>query len=226
MKKRLYYFTSEEHAMNNIFKKRMKISLLNYLNDPFELLSINNSDPNLYDFINKHKTGLSYTHGLICFSESCKSPLMWGHYADNHKGICLGFDVDTKSPEYKEFVKVIYKKEKVHFKIEQLEEGFNKKLIKFKDISWEYEREWRALVTLKGKDQLSHDLYFKQFTSSLKLKEVIYGIRGHVNKDLLMHAVRPNIWDELKKDYIEVFKSSMSRDYFRIEKSKQFDLLH
>jgi hypothetical protein len=29
---------------------------------------------------------------ITCFSEECDHPLMWGHYADSHKGVCLMFE--------------------------------------------------------------------------------------------------------------------------------------
>lgn len=37
------------------------------------------------------KQAESQTH-IACFSESCDSSLMWGHYADSHKGFCLEYD--------------------------------------------------------------------------------------------------------------------------------------
>lgn len=30
--------------------------------------------------------------GVCCFSLDPKSILMWSHYSDNHKGVCLKFD--------------------------------------------------------------------------------------------------------------------------------------
>lgn len=36
---------------------------------------------------------MSEKYGLLCFCETWQSPLLWNHYADRHKGICLGFDV-------------------------------------------------------------------------------------------------------------------------------------
>lgn len=29
--------------------------------------------------------------GILCLSEKCDIPLMWSHYADEHKGIVIGF---------------------------------------------------------------------------------------------------------------------------------------
>jgi hypothetical protein len=35
---------------------------------------------------------LSKKHGICCFSEKYNNHLMWSHYADNVKGVCLVFD--------------------------------------------------------------------------------------------------------------------------------------
>lgn len=37
------------------------------------------------------KQAESETH-IACFSECCNSSLMWGHYADSHKGFCVEYD--------------------------------------------------------------------------------------------------------------------------------------
>ena len=31
--------------------------------------------------------------GLLCFSKNWDNPVQWAHYADKHRGLCLGFDV-------------------------------------------------------------------------------------------------------------------------------------
>ena len=38
------------------------------------------------------KDGIRDNIKMVCLSESIKSPLMWAHYADNHKGFALGYD--------------------------------------------------------------------------------------------------------------------------------------
>jgi len=42
------------------------------------------------------KEQINENKGLICFSKSWSNPLMWGHYAEKHAGMCLGFDVPDK----------------------------------------------------------------------------------------------------------------------------------
>ena len=36
---------------------------------------------------------------MLCLSKTYKNPLLWGHYADKGKGICLGFCVNDKSKD-------------------------------------------------------------------------------------------------------------------------------
>jgi hypothetical protein len=94
---RVYYFTDEEFALSNIINERIKVSLLDDLNDPYEFLSVDLSDK---DFRKSFKSGrdqAAKTAGVICFSKSWKNPLMWGHYGNKHKGICLGFDVEDEN---------------------------------------------------------------------------------------------------------------------------------
>ena len=31
--------------------------------------------------------------GVLCFSRGWHNPLLWSHYGDKHRGVCLGFDV-------------------------------------------------------------------------------------------------------------------------------------
>lgn len=35
-------------------------------------------------------------HGITCFTKKNDNILMWSHYADSHKGICIGFEWDEK----------------------------------------------------------------------------------------------------------------------------------
>ncbi len=38
------------------------------------------------------KDGIRERTKMVCLSESINSPLMWAHYADNHKGFAIGYD--------------------------------------------------------------------------------------------------------------------------------------
>jgi hypothetical protein len=40
---------------------------------------------NTRDDLNREK-------GLVCFSADWRNPLLWAHYSDKQKGLCLGFE--------------------------------------------------------------------------------------------------------------------------------------
>lgn len=105
---RLYQFNSAKHSLSNIRNRRLKISKINELNDPFDCKPARDPEALLNGLLEDHWSNLANAIGILCFSEDWKQPLMWGHYADSHRGICLGFDVvdsgtaihvDYSSPE-------------------------------------------------------------------------------------------------------------------------------
>ena len=87
---RVYHFIKLEHGLDSLRDKRLKISLINEANDPFEFLAINLAEPDCREKMQNVKNELAKQCGILCFSAHWNSPLLWAHYADNHKGICLG----------------------------------------------------------------------------------------------------------------------------------------
>src|SRR5262245_59683864 len=90
---RAYYFTSTQYGIENLRKRRIKISRLQELNDPFELLSTELSTEILRIAFSESMRQWSEMFGVICFSQSSANPLLWSHYGDRHRGMCLGFDL-------------------------------------------------------------------------------------------------------------------------------------
>lgn len=93
----------------------------------------------------------------ICsFSANNDSLLLWSHYADEHKGICIEYDL-TKDDKIRPFLQPIVYSDKI-FKIGLLEElhllrKIGSTLIKSKD--WEYESEWRYTPFRQGPEFLN-----------------------------------------------------------------------
>jgi len=134
---RAYYLTTSAYAISNIALRRIKISRFQDLNDPFELLAVNLAEKTTRKKFRKMKDEINAKTGLICFSKNWKNPLLWGHYADKHSGIALGFDIpDTLllpviyAPK---LIKVSYDK-----KTGKPTKDVSDKLIrtKFKDWNW------------------------------------------------------------------------------------------
>jgi hypothetical protein len=118
----LYRFLSCDHALNVMKDRQLKVSLIRELNDVYDcepiLLSNSGSDlpPNLVDWESEPTLRVAQKRlGLLCFSKTYKSPLLWGHYADHAKGIALGFDPDHFS--LKDPITVSYKGKRPTFRI-------------------------------------------------------------------------------------------------------------
>ncbi|MGF1700414.1 DUF2971 domain-containing protein [Photobacterium makurazakiensis] len=91
---RVYHFVREEHVESTLRSKHLKISELMELNDPFEFLGVELSSKKIRYALNKTKEQLSKIRGILCFSGNWNNPVQWAHYASNHKGVCLGFEID------------------------------------------------------------------------------------------------------------------------------------
>lgn len=85
----VYHFLNSHYGLEDIRERRLKISRIMELNDPFEFLGVDLSDRQFRKAMKKTKAQLSKTKGLLCFCKTWRNPLLWGHYADKRRGICL-----------------------------------------------------------------------------------------------------------------------------------------
>ena len=151
---RVYHFVNKEYGLDNIRRRRLKIATLNELNDPFELFGVEFSEPSLRTAFRVMKNELAQNRGLLCFSKGWSNPVQWSHYADKHKGLCLGFDV----PDI-HLGKVNYSRNRLVADIEklkktrQLSEKLLTKMMFTKYYHWKYENEVRSFVTLDEVDE-------------------------------------------------------------------------
>ena len=83
-------------------------------------------------------------YGICCFSHSYNSQLMWAHYAEQHKGICVGFDTNLLKTDGVEFRDINYRLVPPTVNILGTEEEFLQQASS-KYIEWSYEKEIRAI---------------------------------------------------------------------------------
>ncbi|TYA78668.1 DUF2971 domain-containing protein [Seonamhaeicola marinus] len=79
---------------------------------------------------------------MACFSTKKNCPVMFAHYADNHSGVCLEYEVDIR-----DFFKVNYVENYPKLQIFNPDQNLiikNRMLTKHKD--WEYESEYRLIL--------------------------------------------------------------------------------
>ena len=194
---RLYYFTPSQFGLEAVRDRRLKAARVAALNDPFELQSVL-SGPGTGNNFKGLKQLIDTDQALLCMSASWRHPMMWAHYAGNHTGLCLGFDVDDDV-----FVPVRYVNERTPSAEFDPKDGESVQdaglrlidhLLRTKFDAWAYEREYRSYLNLEGRDPVS-GLHFVSFEPAMKLKEVIVGLRS---------AVQPWQLAELLKDRPEV----------------------
>jgi len=176
---RLYYFVSANYGIENIIKRRLKVARLNDLNDPFDFMCVDMSDREIRRAFNKTLSDLSETKGVLCFSRAWDNPVLWSHYGDKHKGICLGIDVPDEM-----VIIVNYEPKRLQVDIRkdfnegEIGEKMMRRVLATKFEDWQYEDEIRVFVDLKESDSKT-GLYYKDFGEDLLLKEVIIGPKCH-----------------------------------------------
>ena len=87
---------------------------------------------------------------ITCFSEINNSSLMYSHYSDSHKGICLQFNI-TDDTFYQTLYSVHYEKEIPCIRyFKQTPESLIKLQLSTKQSEWSYEKEWRIINPSKA----------------------------------------------------------------------------
>jgi hypothetical protein len=95
---RAYKFLDAQYGLKTIGERRLKLSRVSDLNDPFELRSFDVTDIVLRRTFLATSKDVDQEKGLLCFSADWKNPVIWAHYSEKHRGLCLGFEI----PEMKE----------------------------------------------------------------------------------------------------------------------------
>lgn len=209
---RVYHFISSEHGLENIRRRRMKIALIDQLNDPFELLGVASKSASTRQLYRVLKADLSEYMGILCFSASWKNPVQWSHYADHHRGLCLGFDVSAV------LHKVRYAKHRIRPKMHLMKaesikaEAHVREIIGTKFNHWRYEQEHRLFVQLKEKDE-STGHYFFDFNNEVRLREVIVGPLSAISRAEIAEAV-----GDLRS--VRIFKSRLAFRTFEVVRQR------
>jgi hypothetical protein len=90
---RLYHYLEAKWALDDIRRRRLKVSYIPDMNDPYELKSARFNDGTSQMALEQTMAENAEKYSGLCFSRSWNNILMWSHYAEKHKGICLGSDV-------------------------------------------------------------------------------------------------------------------------------------
>jgi hypothetical protein len=179
---RVYKFLTAHFALKSLYEKRLKISLIRDLNDPFDLLPFDLGDRSHRVAAQATRKFLSPHQGLLCFSAGWSDPVIWAHYSDKHKGICLGFEVPDAFVE-----RVEYEPGRIPFP-ESPDQDDMKRMLRTKFANWAYEKEIRMWTDLSEHED---GIYYKDFGDDLRLMEVIAGAECSVPEHAFQRALVP-----------------------------------
>ena len=188
---RVYKFRCLKYGLQSLNQQRLKVATLTDLNDPFELCAV---DLREKGFRKNHKTELkklSKIRGFVSFSKDWSNPVLWAHYADSQKGLCIGFDVPEEHIFEMQYLNERVKRETIAEKLAKTDVTTNDVRELFaKSTHWAYEEEfriWYDLNTLKHEKESG--LYFSTFSENLKPVEVIVGPACDVESNVIEKAL-------------------------------------
>ena len=186
----LYKFCSAKTALAILETHAVQLSSVKSFNDPFEgQFGVNwGSDEDLRRHIEQYHPGnpgmyekgierkrkfpnkpppdvveMVAQMGVSCFSEIKEDPLMWGHYADKHKGVCIGFRYKNLLVHMKEVymqteVSCLLKKVSYSDEFPMWEYGmgnYGTNIPAMKASCWKHEKEWRIVALASANKFLS-----------------------------------------------------------------------
>ncbi len=213
---RVYRFINRKYGLAALGQRRLKVAIINELNDPFELLGFASNDPKLRQKFVETKDELAQSQGLLCFSGHWRNPVQWSHYADGHRGLCLGFDVTA------ELMPVTYTAKRLKPDMAAIEAGGDvaeeqmRQMLTTKFSHWRYENEHRLFATLEEKDK--NGLYFFGFCKQLALREVIVGCKSTISRAELAEAL-----GDMAR-HVEVIKARRAFQTFRVVRQRSGEL--
>ncbi|MGE6213478.1 DUF2971 domain-containing protein, partial [Comamonas aquatica] len=149
--------------------------------------------------------------GILSLSEVPDNILMWSHYSDQHRGICIELErkKDNDLSDNNITLPVRYSLKKPIITIDEHssasgddEKEIRRSLIYTKSIDWNYEREWRAV-----KDEGN-----KAYKLNSKIKTIIFGTKTPE------HSIKTifELLTKIKKE-VRFRKARLKDDDFGIE---------
>ncbi|SIQ00471.1 DUF2971 domain-containing protein [Aeromonas veronii] len=185
----LYKYYSDSLDEGYFNDPTMKLSTTPKLNDPFEFSvakeikelyknhQLKNLDSSLSRFFNSIIADcnieliLSST-GVISLTETHRNKLMWAHYANEHKGLAIGYktdmfdeiDINNLHKDYfcsLQPVKINYDSKRFDYidklDSECIEKDLVKKILTTKSDEWIYEKEHRYIIPIQYCDKFLFD---------------------------------------------------------------------
>lgn len=164
------------------------------------------------------------TQALIsCFSKKNNSILMWSHYSNSHKGLCI--EIEEDRPDFKD---VIYSKKRAQFnlidivkrilgadflntKVDLTDENYNYSILKpffTKSNDWDYEEEVRCVLSSNNPIIEGFEIYDCLPYLHVKISKIYVGI--NIKDDDLNEVLKLATARDIPVVYMQKHKSDFA----------------
>lgn len=151
---------------------------------PEQAFEIKRKDKEAFELFRKGTYEAIQKLGIYSLSSIKTDILMWGHYADSHKGFCIEYERSFDNFLGLEAEPVVYKKKIPSLSAKDFDKESDSylKLILTKSRHWSYEKEWRIL-RIEGN---------RSYKFPCKIRSIIFGLKMSRRNRLTIRKIFKN----------------------------------
>jgi hypothetical protein len=149
---------SRDHTRRAIVDTEVYFSRCTQFNDPFDCrLNVRGETD---DKLRRQMDTVTESIGIFCLSECKGNLLMWSHYGDAHRGLCLEYSTSEGSLFGCSLDQVSYTDAYSELSVtDNIDLNWTRTYLSTKSDDWKYEKEWRIFYHTAGVHQApSEDL--------------------------------------------------------------------
>ncbi len=215
----LYKYVSLNRVVDILDNHRLYLNDGNNLNDPFEVTVTDEKMKKV-----RHIEGLH----ILSLTSSYRNKLIWSHYTDSHKGVCLTVKVPNnlvypvcystkrvyEDSDIDKIISSSKRKTKKNVAKDFSLLNTNKKIAYIKDKKWEYEKEYRVVFDKDDEAGLIHQ--DNKWFMSVKITNIYLG----VNFDKNEREIKEKIMDACKRNNITMTQMVLSLSDYSLNVKK------
>lgn len=215
----LYKYVSLERVPDILDNHRLYLSDGKNFNDPFEITVTDKKNHSI-----RHIEGLH----ILSLTNSFRNKLIWSHYTDSHKGVCITVKVPNnvvypicystkRIYEDSDIDDIISSSTKITKK--SVEKDFSllskdKKIAYIKDKKWMYEKEYRVVFDKSDEDGLIyHD---GKWFMSVKITNIYFGANFERNKV----EIQRKIIEACERNKVKITQMVLSDTDYSVKKKR------
>ena len=189
----LYKYVSLNYVVDILDNHRLFLNDGKNFNDPFEITITDKSNGTT-----RHINGLH----ILSLTNSYRNKLIWSHYTDSHKGVCLTIQVPNQlvypicystkrvyeDSDIDDLIEHSTKKAKKSLRCDFSVLTKDKKIAYLKDKKWIYEKEYRIVFDKSDESSLLFDN--GNWYMSVKITNIYLGANFEKNNDKIKTEIR------------------------------------